>query len=834
MSSQVVALAEEIKEKGRRSPADLTPLLHRAEQLAQDETQDLLTRALAYRAAGNAQQLLNQFQPALENYNVAASLLETLNEPIELGRTLHAKVGMLFFLSRFDELFECSAKARQLFEQSSDRKRLARLDVNLAHAYHRLGRHKEALESSEKAIGILAESDDVEGFIAASINSAVTFTAMHQFERAEERYRAALEAAKRLNLQSWILLSRYNLAILRYLAGDTATALRDLGVIRKEYEAINDEWMICRCYLDASEIFLEVGDIDECVRLARIARVLGQKLGLNSETAKAFLYEAVAGLRLGRSDAAVDLLKEATERLFREGDKVSTAVAVLQTALFRGEHGEIQALSDAVSARSQLLNSGLPHRMALADVVIGRLQRAIGEPDHAVDSFRSALVFAESSRSQWMQFHAAYELGLTLDSQSRPGGAEFFRRAETLLDSLWDCLGSDDLKMMFLADRENVYTHLVKSIADESPDSAFVFSEKARSRVLQERLLTPGRTASAAAFASCLSNEETLVEYFISGNDIFIFVLTVDGLFTHHRHGVAVRVKTEWHHLERHIASCSVKWERFEPVRRHFDATARTHLRNIYEELIAPIDAQLRGTVVFAPHGFLHGVPLHALHDGQSYLCDRHQVTYTPSVSLYCSPAPELNFDDPLFIAFSTTPPSSSVVEIEESAAHFNAAEVLINPSMPELRRAFERPRSLLHIAGHAGIDPVGGTLSWIETSEGRLTSADLLNLHVRAQTLVITGCHTARRVIQPGDEWLGLMRSFYLSGASTIVSALWDIRDESARRFACEFYKTFDGGNAPLAVQGALSAVRDWRGHPYFWAAFGAFTRKKELGRKP
>jgi CHAT domain-containing protein len=833
VSFQAVALAEKIKEKGRQSPAELTPLLHKAEQLAHDETQDLLTRALAYRAAGNAQQLLNQFQPALDNYNLAASLLETLDEPVELGRTLHAKVGMLFFLSRFEELFECSEKARHLFEQCSDRKRLARLDVNLAHAYHRLGRHKEALESSERAVAVLEEIGDTEGFITASINSGVTFTAMHDFERAEERHRAAMEAAQRLNLSYWLRLSRYNLAFLRYLGGDTATALSELDAIRKEYESINDEWMICCCCLYESEIFLEIGDLDECLRLARNARVLGEKLGLNSEVARALLYEAAAGFRVGRDDEAVILLKEVTDRFAREGDKVSTAVAMLQAALFRGEHGDIEALDDAASARSELGRSGLPHRMALADIVVGRLQRTFGQVDNAIDSFRSALAFAESSRSRWMQFHAAYEVGVTLDSRDASAAAQLFRRAESLLDSLWDRLGSDDLKMMFLADRENVYTHLVKSTSGKSPGSAFIFSEKARSRVLQERLLTPGRSMSADALASNISNDETIVEYFLSANDIFIFVLTEDGLFTHQRHGVTRHVKTEWEHLERHMASCSVKWERLEPARRHLDATAQAHLGNLYQELILPIEAQLRGTVVFAPHGFLHSIPLHALYDGKQYLCDRHKATYTPSASLYCSPVPVEDFDSPLFVAFSTTPHSSSIDEVEQSAAHFSLAEVLTNPSMCELQRAFKSPRSLIHIAGHAGVDPMGGTLSWIETSEGRLTSADLLTLNIRAQTLVITGCQTARRVVRPGDEWLGLMRSFYLSGASTIVSALWDIRDEAARRFAREFYKTFDGGNAPFAVQSAATAVRDWRGHPYFWGAFAAFTRKK-LGRKP
>jgi CHAT domain-containing protein len=826
VSVQVIELAEQIKETGQRSIAELPGLLRKAEELAEDVTQDVLSRALAHRAAGNAYQLLNQFQPALEKYNTAASLLETLDEPVELGRTLHAKVGMLFYLSRFDELFECSARARRLFEECSDLNRLARLDVNLAHAYHRLGRHKEALDASERAVAILEQNEDGEGFVVASINSAVTLMLMHEFERAEERYRRAMDAARRLNLSSWILLSRYNLAVLRYFAGDTMAALHELESVREEYEQINDEWRICLCCLDEAEILLEIGDLDECICAARRARSLGKKLGLNSEIARSLLYEAAARLRLGDHDEPLALLNEATQRFAAEGNKVSTAVATLQAALFRGERGHGLALVDAVSAKSELIESGLPHRIALADVVIGRIQRANGELDCAIDSFKSALSFAENSRSEWMQFHAAYELGVSLDQNANPASLQLFRRADGLLDSLWDRLGSDDLKMMFLADRQNVYTYLVKSTVEETPEIAFRYSEKARSRVLCERLLEH-RTNSTTELASRLAIDETLVEYFINGDDIFIFVLDRDGLRTERRRGVVRQLDAAWQNLERHIASCSVKWERLAAVRSHFVATAQSHLRCLYDELIAPIRNSLRGTVVCAPHGFLHSLPLQALYDGTQYLAERHKVVYTPSASLYCSPAPSKDYGAPLLIAFSTDSDCSSIDEIEESAARVSHAEVLMNPSMPDLRSAFERPRTLVHIAGHAGIDTVGGKLSWIETSDGRLTSRDLMDMHIRAQTVVITGCQTARRLIRPGDEWLGLMRSFYLSGASTIISALWNIRDEAARRFAREFYKAFDGNNAPAAVQRATSSLRDWNEHPYFWAGFGAFVRK-------
>src|SRR6185436_13565551 len=102
-----------------------------------------------------------------------------------------------------------------------------------------------------------------------------------------------------------------------------------------------------------------------------------------------------------------------------------------------------------------------------------------------------------------------------------------------------------------------------------------------------------------------------------------------------------------------------------------------------------------------------------------------------------------------------------SVEEVKGAAEHFPGAEVLMDPTTSELREAFSVGRSLVHIAGHAGIDAVGGKVSWIHTRQGRLTSRDLLDMKVRARTLVVTGCQTARRVIRPGDEWQGLMRAF-------------------------------------------------------------------------
>ena len=186
--SRVRKLAEEIKDNALHGAAELPRLLIEAETICADETQDALTRALAHRAAANAEYLLNSFDRANRHYDFAVELLERADELGELGRTLHAKVGMLYLLSRFDELFECSVRARRIFEQLGDRRRLARLDVNLAHAYHRLDRHAEALACCERALPVLDEVGDQEGLLAALINTAVVVTIQHDFERATGLY----------------------------------------------------------------------------------------------------------------------------------------------------------------------------------------------------------------------------------------------------------------------------------------------------------------------------------------------------------------------------------------------------------------------------------------------------------------------------------------------------------------------------------------------------------------------------------------------------------------------------------------------------------------------
>jgi tetratricopeptide (TPR) repeat protein len=820
VSARVAELVEAIKEKGRRSARELPSLLEEAERLAHDRNADPLDQALAFRASANARQMMNEFDDALNAYDEAILRFEGLNQPEELGRTLHAKVGLLNFMCRYDELLICADRARSIFEALDDRRRLARLDANLSHVYNRLNRFDLVLEFSDRALQVLEAAADREGALVALTNSAVALMLLSDFEEAHRRYERALKLASEQGWPVAELSCRFNIAYLNFLRGASAAALDELSRLKPEYERAGDRRQLCQCWLNEAEILLEIGDVEGALGSARQAELLARALGLHLETGKALVFRSQAAR--GEHET---LLSEAARCFQKERNNVWAAIAKLQLVTLQAAEDASEVLDEALAARRFLQDSRLPGRTAMADIVVGRIQRRLGDSASAMAAFQSALDSANFARSDWMQFHAAHELGATL-APSQPEVAEqHLRAAERKLDSLWSQLGSDDLKLAFLNDRENVYTPLVRLSAQRSAESAFEFSEKARSRVLQERLgVAPGRLAT---LANLLGEGEAVVEYFVDGPDILVFVLTSRGVRCIRLDDATAEVETLTANLDRHFASCSVAWERLAAASEHQRRTAEAHLSQLYRILLSRLEELLPQRIVFVPHGPLHRVPFQGLWNGEQFLVDAHEVVYSPSAALYCNPAPVNGSRSSLFVAFTSGESSSAEEEVLEAASGTRSSIVLIDPTIRELAEAFQSPHALVHIAGHAGVDPVAGNLSWIETAHGRLTQRDLSGLRMQARTVVITGCKTARRSLQPGDEWQGLMRSFYLAGAQSIVSAFWDIRDQTARRFASEFYSRAPLDSIVPAVSNAMKTVRQWQSHPYFWAGFCTFARK-------
>ena len=122
--------------------------------------------------------------------------------------------------------------------------------------------------------------------------------------------------------------------------------------------------------------------------------------------------------------------------------------------------------------------------------------------------------------------------------------------------------------------------------------------------------------------------------------------------------------------------------------------------------------------------------------------------------------------------------------------------------------------------------------------NDGRLTVAEIENMSIKTNLVALSACETGlvsgyegiSEAIDDikfphGDDLVGLQRGFIKSGASTVLSTLWSVDDESTSAFMVEFFKNYRAGKDKItALQEAsrklMNSQKEWE-YPYFWAPF-------------
>lgn len=163
-----------------------------------------------------------------------------------------------------------------------------------------------------------------------------------------------------------------------------------------------------------------------------------------------------------------------------------------------------------------------------------------------------------------------------------------------------------------------------------------------------------------------------------------------------------------------------------------------------------------------------------------------------------------------------------------KEALDFDASRATLeDPSLQDYR--------IVHLATHGFLNSVRPELSGIVLSlvdrngrddRGFLTTADVFNLRLAADLVVLSGCRTALGREIKGEGLVGLTRGFMYAGARSVLASLWKVDDESTAALMAAFYRAMLGParlSPPAALREAqleLRAQRRW-GRPYHWAPF-------------
>ncbi|HET7440916.1 MAG TPA: CHAT domain-containing protein, partial [Terriglobales bacterium] len=254
--------------------------------------------------------------------------------------------------------------------------------------------------------------------------------------------------------------------------------------------------------------------------------------------------------------------------------------------------------------------------------------------------------------------------------------------------------------------------------------------------------------------------------------------------------------------------------------------SAVAHLKALYQELIAPVrDMLCAKHLVFAPHGLLHYVPFHALHDGNSYLVDQFTISYAPSASVYalCQDKQANTSGPSLILGIADAQAPSIHDEVQALSGILPKARLYVDGAATEEVLRSEGPSSrVIHIATHGYFRQDNPMFSSIRLGGSYLSLYDLYHLKLPAELVVLSGCATGLNVVTPGDELIGLVRGLLQAGAQSLVLSLWDVHDESTREFMIAFHTHLQQGMSKgAALQAAMAELRKHYPHPYHWAPF-------------
>jgi CHAT domain-containing protein len=290
-----------------------------------------------------------------------------------------------------------------------------------------------------------------------------------------------------------------------------------------------------------------------------------------------------------------------------------------------------------------------------------------------------------------------------------------------------------------------------------------------------------------------LDPQTTLIEYFVSERNAYVWVVEKDGLqfvtVDLAREELAGLVKD----LRDSVFTLGEK--------NKFDEASAL----LYKQLIEPLLPHITGKeLIIVPHDVLHYLPFHALvgSDGR-YLIEKYPIYYLSSASLLQFVKEKRKTGGERVLAFGNPDlgdPEKNLefaeLEAKEVKAAYPESSVYIRKEATEEKsKTLSANQDILHFATHAQLnedDPLSSAVLLAKggKEDGRLEVREIFGMDLKANLVVLSGCETGLGKLSTGDELVGLTRAFIYAGTPSVVASLWSVDDSSTAHLMASFYR--------------------------------------------
>lgn len=341
---------------------------------------------------------------------------------------------------------------------------------------------------------------------------------------------------------------------------------------------------------------------------------------------------------------------------------------------------------------------------------------------------------------------------------------------------------------------------------------------------------SPATLAQVRAWLAAQGRPVLLVEYFLSGQHLTLFLLRGEWTSV-----VGYRMPVTAADVQGWYADFRRQVVRYRNAAGSSWSAAADVLTRPFAEHLQPGDL-----VYLVPHRLLHGLPLHALPTTVGPLIVDHPVAYTPASGLLplsqnaAKGSGRLDSCAAFGILFEE--------EARQVAALFGARAVEQQGLTGDDVERLCQNRDICHFSCHGHFDEFyplsSGLVLRAGTDDGEppasanavLSARQIMQMRLRTELICLSACETAMSEVGEGDELLGLIRAFLYAGAPSVVASLWKVDAESTRDLMVTFYRHLresylDSGSIdkPEALRQAQLRVMEREGarSSFHWAPF-------------
>lgn len=787
---------------------------------------------------GDVLQQQRKFDSAIENYLKAIEIKEKLygvynRENLITYNNLAGAYGQLHY---FDKAIKYQERVIAINQKLPENKRVASTTIyaNLAVYYSEFGQPKKSIKYHEKGLNFLEKELGNEHYLFPMLhkNFGDTYYSLKDYTNAQNYYQASLNYnLKKFGASDISLTEGYtNLALVAKQKGEFNVAekylKKSLNIYPKDY------FQVIPCQLEMANV------------------LIAQK---NYKAANSYIDSVAKKLpKKNFSELNFDQLKDRRE-FYNAKINYFTNNKLQETDSLGYFYKKAIALDDFI-IKDYTTTSTKDFQLKKAFPVY--------------ESYLKYIVNAKNENEK----NSAFEI---LEKTKARRLTESFNKEKSdikvkvpdSLSKLEQQLGVD---ILYYEEQKSLETNDPQPKSDSliSAYSTKLFNLKRQQNQLQEtfkndypdyyNLIYNRNVIPVEKLQKHLSEKQSLVEYFVGEDDIFIFVISKNTLnFTSVPKDFPLK---KWiTQLREGIYNYWALPNATDENLQKYNSQYKDMAFKLYQKLILPIENEITENVIIIPDGELNFIPFDALLTKDSsklntikalpYLLKKFQISYNYSATLFgqlkeknasvasnevLAFAPQFKGEKLENIATRRSGLGELKYNVKEVEAIDNLFDTNIFKGNQATRNKFvsnANDYKIIHLSTHAKSNDVQGEDSFIAFSKSQdsleknqLYVKELYNLDLDADMVVLSACETGIGELQKGEGVISLARAFTYAGARSTVTSLWNVNDAQTTKLMALFYTNLkqgmDKGTALHKAKLTYIQTEDLAA-PYFWAAF-------------